>query len=866
MNYLVNRRAGIFCYRTPIRTGLSFVSGFALLTLLATSTVLAAPPRITRLLVRGLQTDGTTRVSVQGAELIGEPKLLVDLPITSQKVVGTPKANTVDFDVTLGKDVTPGVYHLRLTTSEGITAPEVIAVDHLPQRPTPAANAEPEKLPTAVHGVVTGSNVQEIRFAGRKGDAITIDVMARRLGSKLRPVVHLYDSKRQQIAWSLPSTALAGDCRVNVSLPADDTYTVAIHDLTYAAATPGHFRVAIGSFDYVDQIFPAVVSRSGSTPLELIGHFGKQTVAKLDATAAAKSVNGAGDAVLGDWRPVAWPLGTSAVGLRPRLQVSDLNELVEGHTLGADRQLPALPLAVNGCLSAVGEEDVYHVAVAEGDKLRCELFAERLGSSIDGALELRNDKGARLVANDDTVGADPRVEYTVAKGVTKVTIAVVDSLRRGDASSVYRLVVTKADATATTADFRLTLFDDTLHLAQDGSRVLRVEADRQGYEGPIRLLVDRLPPGFISPATEIPAGANGALVVIQRQGDAKQASPGRVVVRGESVGTKPIVVRAASLATSPIGDLQPWLSYDVAVAPLSTVQPLKMTWDKEDEKNLYLGLDRKLTVRFERQPGAIGPLRLSLVTSQVPPLLNRQPNANLTIRGNAATVDVPLEAPVRTANDAVVAAEKALADLMKVKPKEADAAKHAEAIKTATTKRDEAIKKLREAEAKQKGTAEYVVIVPGDLKPSDFDLAIKAELRSLDNQTVVAEAFTQPLRVAGRAPLEIAMTPEKDSTITLDAKAGATVALVGDVKRLGGFAGDVTLTLAGLPAGVAVPRQVLKPKEDKYRLEYKLPQTFAAERVEGVQIVATMIPDSRRANITAKLEVPVAPLIVKKAK
>jgi hypothetical protein len=37
----------------------------------------------------------------------------------------------------------------------------------------------------------------------------TIDVLAKRFGSKLRPVVHLYDSAKHQLAWSLPQTALA---------------------------------------------------------------------------------------------------------------------------------------------------------------------------------------------------------------------------------------------------------------------------------------------------------------------------------------------------------------------------------------------------------------------------------------------------------------------------------------------------------------------------------------------------------------------------------------------------------------------------------------------------------------------------------
>lgn len=447
---------------------------------------------------------------MQGSGLLPEPRLLLDVPIISQAVQGTPRADAVEFDVTLDKSAVPGVYNLRLSTPHGITAPEIVAVDHLPQRPVATTAGQVEPLPVAIHGAVSGAIVQETRFAGHAGEQITIDVMARRFGSKLRPVVHLYDSRRRQIAWSLPMTSLAGDARLRIQLPADDTYTVAIHDLTYAAAAQGHYRLAIGEFDYVDQVYPPVISRAGSTPLELIGKFGTQPATPFDASAVAASLQGNTDASLGNSRPLAWPATAGPIGLRPRVQLSNLTELAEERTLDAARQLSSLPVAVSGFLAQPGEEDVYHIDVVEGDKLRFEVFADRLGSPIDATLELKNPQGARLAFNDDSAGVDPRVDYTVAKGVSRLTAVVTDAHRRGNASCVYHLVATRLDDAHPDADFKLTVLEDTHQLPADGSKVFRVDAERFNYDGPIHLTVEGLPLGFTSPTVEIPARTNGA--------------------------------------------------------------------------------------------------------------------------------------------------------------------------------------------------------------------------------------------------------------------------------------------------------------------------------------------------------------------
>src|SRR4029079_14016628 len=131
-------------------------------------------------------------------------------------------------------------------------------VDRLPQKP---AAAMIEQLPAAVHGTVGGSSMVETKFPGKAGQQLIAEVEAQRLEGKLRPVLHLYNAKRRQLAWSWPTPALQGDTRLEATLPEDCEYTIALHDMEYGPPGPAHYRVKVGQFAYVDQVFPPVVAK-----------------------------------------------------------------------------------------------------------------------------------------------------------------------------------------------------------------------------------------------------------------------------------------------------------------------------------------------------------------------------------------------------------------------------------------------------------------------------------------------------------------------------------------------------------------------------------------------------------------------------
>jgi hypothetical protein len=379
--------------------------------LVAALRLTAAEPTVRDLNVRGLQTNGTTTVTVTGDDLGKAPKLL--LPFAAKQTLKSGNTDKLAVFEVAVEGATPGLHHFRVVTEGGVSLPVVVGVDALPQKPFAA---KVEALPVALHGTLTGSTLLETTFTGKAGQKLTVEVEAERIGSKLRPVVHLYNAKKLQLEWAWGTPALSGDTRLTATLPADGTYTITLHDAEYAGAAPGFFRLKIGTFDYVEHVFPPVVTKDTKS-VELIG----SASAKIDLPA-----------VRGPVIPLDWPKAGAWSGPRPFVELSARQEFVEPTTPGKPLELPAGRVGVCGKLSSPGAEDKYRVAVVPNTKVRLEVFAERIGSPLDTALVIRNAAGVVLAQAEDSPGTlDPVLEYTVPDKVTAITVGVVDSQGRG---------------------------------------------------------------------------------------------------------------------------------------------------------------------------------------------------------------------------------------------------------------------------------------------------------------------------------------------------------------------------------------------------------------------------------------------------
>jgi hypothetical protein len=75
-----------------------------------------------------------------------------------------------------------------------------------------------------------------------------------------------------------------------------------------------------------------------------------------------------------------------------------------------------VPVVLRGGFATKGDVDVFRVNLPEGRRLRAEVMAERLGSTLDATCAVY-DAGKALVASvDDTAGRDPVVEFEAKRG------------------------------------------------------------------------------------------------------------------------------------------------------------------------------------------------------------------------------------------------------------------------------------------------------------------------------------------------------------------------------------------------------------------------------------------------------------------
>lgn len=580
------------------------LSGAAILLLGTLSAEARAAPEVQNLSPRGLQAGATTTLTIDGADLLPEPRLLSALPIVSQTVKPGGSAGRVQIDVTLGNEVAPGTYQLRLANAKGVSAAVAVGVDVLPQT---AFAPQTARLPAALHGAVAGDATARTTFTGKRGQRVVVEVEARRLGAAIDPLLELHDARRVQVAWAQGTDHLAGDARLEATLPADGEYAVELRDALYRAGNPNHFRLKIGDLRYADLLLPLALQRGGKGSVQLLGNVAADTRVSIDLT------NAAGDSSV----PLPRVPGLSSPA--PALLVSDVPEIVESEQPAGKLQDVTVPAGINGRIGTAKEEDRYRLLVQPGASLRFDVLANRAGSSLDGVLTLRNEAGAVLASNDDRANTiDPGFDFTVPQGVTALVLALTDLHGHGGPHFVYRIAVTPAGR----PDFSLSLAEDRHHVPRGGSAVVRVRAARAGYNGPIKLSLPGLPEGVVLSGHEVPAGVSETLLSLSASSEQGLAQLLTKVV-GDSADPKVPLRRVALLPETPANRLVPWLRSERALA-VTEPAPIAIAWDT-DEAGLTIGRTYPAKVKLTRAAGANGPVLLSLLTNQVVPNAPPQP-------------------------------------------------------------------------------------------------------------------------------------------------------------------------------------------------------------------------------------------------
>jgi hypothetical protein len=575
----------------------------------------AAEPLVRSIDIRGLQLGKTTTITMDGDGFGKAPKLL--LPFEASQILKTGSTDKkAVMEVQPSGEVAPGFYQGRILSEKGISLPFLLGVDQLPQKPFASTINE---LPVAFHGTMSGSQILETKFEGTKGQPLMIEIEAQKLGSKLQPVVHLYNSKRLQLAWAWPVTNLHGDCRLEIKLPENDTYTITLHDLEYAAGSPGSFRMKVGSWEFIDQVFPASV---GNGQVKSVEYLGSAPVSKVNMPTA--SVDGA---IL-----LPWPSKGNWSGMRPFVPPPSFPEFMENGS-ASPTELKGLPITINGRLSERFEEDRFKLPCIPKTKIRIDVFAERIGSPVDVGLIIRNEKGGEVARSEDRPGSsDPILEYTIPDNVTSILVCVMDSQGRGGTKANYRIQIEDISSSKVTTRTELLTPTQSISIPVGDKIVVPVWIARNGYEGKVELDLYPAPSGLKIDGKTIPKGSEGTLLTLSAVGS--ETKPLVTSIRGKN--EKGILLETM-VQNHPLQKLQPWLATEIAIAPVFEKTPeFSIQWGNlPDNLALTMGMKLNLPVRVSRQDSSTI-VRLTLLTSQNTPKVNNQPDPKTALRPEKA--------------------------------------------------------------------------------------------------------------------------------------------------------------------------------------------------------------------------------------
>ncbi|HUY32333.1 MAG TPA: PPC domain-containing protein [Pirellulales bacterium] len=464
----------------------------------------AQPPAVSHTQPSAALPGQATDIVVYGGNLAGAAHVWTTLAPTA-KVELTPgvegngtKADNVSYRVTLPADAPVGIYALRLATPGGVSSPKLFMIDDLPTVIDNGANktiqtAQLVTPPVAVDGACEAESYDFYKLAVVAGQRISVEVVARRLGSALDPVIRLLDAGGRELAYSDDEGGIGADSRFAYQFAAAGDYYLEIRDIRYQGGGNHRYRLRVGDFPLANTPYP-LSGQKGTTPKLAVAGPKADGMPPLNVLVPA-DVPGGRLAV-----GAKYPQGQGSAALT-LFASSGLEQVeIEPNDTPETATAITLPFAVNGRFETPKDRDYFEIQGKKGERYVISGRTRSMGSPADLFLRLYKADGALLVEAEDAGTEDGVINYTFHEdGVYR--LMVEDLLRRGGPEYVYRV-----EFEPYRPGFTLTVDADKFDAPKGGVLVLKVAAARIEYNGPITLSVVGAGNGIVLANQVIPEG------------------------------------------------------------------------------------------------------------------------------------------------------------------------------------------------------------------------------------------------------------------------------------------------------------------------------------------------------------------------
>lgn len=470
----------------------------------------------------GAVTPGvTTKLKLQGGNLAGAVDFWTSfggqLSLAGDVADNGKNAAEVTWDVTLPAEIPVGVHGIRVATPGGVSALKLILVDDLPSVAQAGGNTKLESaqevtLPVAIDGNVANLQMNYYRFQAAAGQKVSIEAVARRLGSPLDPIVRLLDANGRELAWSDDEAGLRSDARLCYTMKDAGQYVIEIRDITYKG---GFYRLRLGDFPCISAPYPMAVQRGTGG----------------DVSFAGKDTDGVKPVKVNPTTPLDWASvsarrdGGKSSGFA-LVRISDAAQALEVEPNNELAMATRVELGhgINGRIDQPGDVDHFIFAAKAGQKFRFTTITRRQGAPTAVYMRLLNAAGGQVAAKEDFGVGDAFFDYAFPADGDFV-LAVEELNGNGGPEFAYHVDVAPPET-----GFSLTA-DNTLNVGAGSTALVNVGVARAGYNGPIQIAAVDLPEGVTSHPTIAGPGQNTVVLTVTSGGDAplSRAVPIRIV-------------------------------------------------------------------------------------------------------------------------------------------------------------------------------------------------------------------------------------------------------------------------------------------------------------------------------------------------
>ncbi len=449
----------------------------------------------------GAKPGEEVEIALTGTNLAEPTVVLVSCPakvtIPTDNKNGT-EAGKLRVKVTVDAKCQNGLYTVRVATRHGVSNARPFVVDSLAIVASTATNrtkdtAQAVTAPCVVTGSIANETSEFFKVKVNANQKLTFEVLARRIGSPLDPIVVLHDAKTKRELVNLyadDTPGLQGDCRLTHTFKEAGEILVEVRDTTHRGGGDFTYRLRIGEFPGATTAFPLAAQRGKETN---IGFAGPEKIAAVNVTAPKDPTLAAFYVAPG----AGWPV--------PVL-LTDFSQITEQEP--NDEPAKANKLPVPGGVSARFDKakDVDHFAITgkKGQKLIITTQTFEVNSPAEVLVRVLDAKGAQVGASNPATPTN-RFEFTPAAD-GDYTIACEHQNFLHGPDEVYYLSVVPSGP-----DFNVALlFDRGEAPAGGGTGVFATVTRLNGYAGPVELSIDG--DAALSGKLTLPAGQTLAFI------------------------------------------------------------------------------------------------------------------------------------------------------------------------------------------------------------------------------------------------------------------------------------------------------------------------------------------------------------------